>query len=199
MRRLQRKLRGSLESGNYEIVYQDEVHFQLNTTIAAKWIRKGFRPRVKSAPGRKKASYGGYVLPSTGELFVTRPRWFNFETLMKSYREFLAKFEIADERKILMVTDNAPWHRKAKHLIWDEQKAEYADIRERMEVLSLPPYSPDLNPIEQVWRKTRRDVTHNRYFKDMPELENALTSYFDGFGKPNRELTSLCTFKHKYL
>lgn len=47
--------------------------------------------------------------------------------------------------------------------------------------------------------KNRRKVTHNRYFKDMPELENALTSYFDGFGKPNGELASLCTFKHKYL
>lgn len=39
------------------------------------------------------------------------------------------------------------------HNLWDEQESGYADIRERMEVLSLPPYSPDLNPIEQVWRK----------------------------------------------
>ena len=73
-----KKLRARRESGNYEIVYQDEVHFQLNTTIAAKWVRKGSWPRVRSAPGRRNASYSGYVLPSTGELFVTRPELVQF-------------------------------------------------------------------------------------------------------------------------
>lgn len=118
---------------------------------------------------------------------------------MESYRNSLPGSGSADGKKVLMVTDNAPWHKKAKRLIWDERETEYADIRERMEVLSLPPYSPDLNPIEQVWRKTRSEVAHNRYFKDISELENALTSYFDGFGKPTGEFASLCTFKHKYL
>ena len=80
---------------------------------------KGSRPKVKSAPGRKSASYSGYVLPATGELIVTKPNWFNFETVIESYREFLAKTCIADGRKILMVIDNAPWHKKAKRLIWD--------------------------------------------------------------------------------
>lgn len=132
-------------------------------------------------------------------MFVTRPRWFNFETAIESYREFLARSGIADGKRILMVADNAPWHRKAKRLIWDEQEPGYADIRERMEVLSLPPYSLDFNPIEQVWRKTRREVTHNRYFKDISELEHALDTYFDEFRDPNNELASLCSFKHKYL
>ncbi len=175
------------------------MHFQINTTVTAKWARKGSRPKVKSAPGRKSASYSGYVLPATGELIVTKPNWFNFETVIESYREFLAKTCIADGRKILMVIDNAPWRKKAKRLIWDVCDDEYADIREKMEVLSLPPYSPDLNPIEQVWRKTRREVTHNRYFKNISELEHTLDIYFDGFRKPNNELASLCTFKHKYL
>ncbi|MBQ6121406.1 MAG: transposase, partial [Clostridia bacterium] len=35
---------------------------------------------------------------------------------------------------------------------------------------SLPPYSPDLNPIEQVWRITRREKTHNRYWKNLDSL-----------------------------
>jgi len=68
-----------------------------------------------------------------------------------------------------------------------------------MEAMSLPPYSPDLNPIEQVWRKTRREITHNRYFKNISELEHTLDFYFDGSRKPNNEFASLCTFKHKYL
>ena len=67
-----------------------------------------------------------------------------------------------------------------------------------MDVLPLPPYSPDLNPIEQVWRKTRREVTHNRYFRNIGEIEIALDAYFKGYRMRNDELASLCSFKHKY-
>lgn len=70
-----------------------------------------------------------------------------------------------------MILDNAPWHKKAIRLIWKEARDEYADIRNEMEYLSLTPYSPDLNPIEQVWRKTRHEKTHNRYFASLSVLQ----------------------------
>lgn len=104
---------------------------------------------------------------------------------------------VEEGKKIVLVLDNAPWHKKAMRLIYDENLPEYADIRERMEVIPLPPYSPDLNPIEQVWRKTRREVTHNRYFKKVEELEEKLDRYYEGFKKPNEELRSLCSFKYR--
>ena len=79
-------------------------------------------------------------------------------------------------------------------LIWTEQLEEYADIREKMDYLSLPPYSPDLNPIEQVWRKTRREKTHNRFFSAISKLINVLDDYFAQFFMPNDQLKSLCSF-----
>ena len=48
---------------------------------------------------------------------------------------------------------------------------EYADIRESVTFIKLPPYSPDLNPIEQVWRVTRRENTHNVFFATVSALE----------------------------
>ena len=44
--------------------------------------------------------------------------------------------------------DNAPWHKKTMRLVSEESRSEYADIREKVEFVKLPPYSPDLNPIE---------------------------------------------------
>ena len=79
-------------------------------------------------------------------------------------------------------------------LIWTEQLEEYADIQEKMDYLSLPPYSPDLNPIEQVWRKTRREKTHNRFFSAISKLINVLDDYFAQFFMPNDQLKSLCSF-----
>ncbi len=96
-----------------------------------------------------------------------------------------------------MVIDNAPWHKKAYRLVQDEGLAEYSDIREKIELIKLPPYSPDLNPIEQCWRITRRDVTHNTYFSNERVLQEAVDDYFRPYRKPNIRLASFCSFKYK--
>lgn len=94
-----------------------------------------------------------------------------------------------------MVLDNAPWHKKAIRLIWTEELPQYQDIREKMTYLNFPPYSPDLNPIEQVWRITRREMTHNRYYPSKESLETALDEYYSNFKEPNAKLRALCSFK----
>lgn len=91
--------------------------------------------------------------------------------------------------------DNASWHRKAKRLIQTEKVPEYADINESVTIISLPPYSPDLNPIEQVWRIARRENTHNVFFPDLAKLVHTMDQAFDAWTKPNKQLASLCSFK----
>ncbi len=177
------------------MVYQDEVHFQVTTSLTRKWVPKGSKPQVKSAPGRKSVAYSGYVAPSTGELIVTKPSWFNYKTVIQSLRDFIQSFPA--QKKIFLVLDNAPWHKKAVRLIQSDALEEYQDIRDKLTLSFLPPYSPDLNPIEQCWRVTRREVTHNTYFPDELVLENALDSYFARFREPNPKFSSLCSFKHK--
>lgn len=141
--------------------------------------------------------YSGYVIPETGELFLNKPAWFNYETVIQSLRDFINSYQVSDNRTIYMVIDNAPWHKKAYRLIQEEKLEEYADIREKVILIKLPPYSPDLNPIEQCWRITRREVTHNTYFPNVEQLENTLDNYFERYKKPNEKFASLCSFKHK--
>ena len=76
-----------------------------------------------------------------------------------------------------------------------EKRPEYADIRESVTFVKLPPYSPDLNPIEQVWRITRRENTHNVFFATISILEDTVDSAFEPWAKPNNQLKSLCSFK----
>lgn len=126
------------------------------------------------------------------QLFVTKPSWFNFETTIASIREFLAAVRLKRGETIILVMDNAPWHKKAKRLI--ESEPEYADIRKKITIVSLPPYSPDLNPIEQVWRVTRREKTHNRFWQNLEALTTTLDDWFHSFTLPNAKLASLCSF-----
>ena len=77
--------------------------------------------------------------------------------------------------------DNAPWHKKAIRLIETEKNPEYADILEQVLFVKLPPYSPDFNPIEQVWRITRRENTHNVFFPDIQALSSKVDKSFEAW------------------
>lgn len=162
------------------------------STITRSWYQKGSKPKVKSYPGRKSVAYSGFVLPKTGELYVTKPSWFNYETTISCIREFIADRPAAENGHLFLVMDNAPWNKKAKRLISEDEQ--YSDIKEAVTIISLPPYSPDYNPIEQVWRITRREKTHNRFWAKLETLVSTLDTWFAGFAHPNEKLASLCSF-----
>ena len=163
------------------VVFQDEVHYQVQTSVTAKWVPKGSKPKVMSKPGKQNVAYSGYLIPDTGELIVNKPSWFNYETVIQSFRDFIAAVSSKNNGKYCMILDNAPWHKKAIRLIWIEELPEYQDIREKMTYLNLPPYSPDLNPIH--------------YYPTKESLEAALDEYYSNFRKPNAKLSALCSFK----
>ena len=150
---------------------------------------------MKSFPGRFKISYSGFVFPRTGELFVATSETFNYETTISSIRKFLASKPLPEGKHYVLVMDNAPWHKKTLRLIDTEKKPEYADIIDRVKFLMLPPYSPDLNPIEQVWRITRKENTHNTFFPTLLDLKETVDKAFEAWSAPNSQLQSLCSFK----
>ena len=178
------------------VVYQDEVHFQIQTTITAGWYKKGSAPKIKSFPSRQKVSYSGFVIPETGELFTSKPTTFNYETTIDSIRKFLSAHPAPKGKKYALVMDNAPWHKKAIKLIETEKNPEYADIFEQVIFVKLPPYSPDFNPIEQVWRIARRENTHNVFFPDIHTLSSKIDKAFEAWSVPNTQLSKLCSFNY---
>lgn len=140
-------------------------------------------------------SYSGFVIPETGELFVAKPDIFNYQTTIDSIRTFLQEHPAPEGKKYALIMDNAPWHKKTKRLVSDEKCDEYTDILESVEFIMLPPYSPDMNPIEQVWRITRKENTHNRFFSGKAILEETIDDAFKTWSVPNDQLHKLCTFK----
>lgn len=170
---------------DYEIWYQDEVHFYRSTTICRMWAKQGCQPQIKSAPTQEKIAFSGFINPATGELIINECNKFNYETTMESIELFA--LHISEDKKILMILDNASWHKKAVRLMRENNN--YPNI----EFMFLPPYSPELNPIERVWRITRRERTHNRYFDELSVLKTTLTGYLKNFEVPNDKLRTLCS------
>jgi len=175
-------------------VFQDEVHFQQQATLTASWHKKGSKPQVKSFPGHCKISYSGFVIPETGELFVCKPERFNTATTIESIRAFLKAHPAPKGKKYALVMDNAAWHKSVQRIVGDERRSEYSDIYDSVVFIKMPPYSPDFNPIEQVWRITRRENTHNKFFDSISATEKVLDMAFAQWASPNEQLRSLCDF-----
>ncbi|AUS98019.1 hypothetical protein CDQ84_18525 [Clostridium thermosuccinogenes] len=100
---------------DYEIWYLDEVHFYRSTTICRMWAKRGCQPKVKSAPTQEKVAFIGYINPLTGELITNECNKFNYETVIESVKSFTEY--VPSDKKILIVLDNAPWHKKAVRLL----------------------------------------------------------------------------------
>ena len=161
---------------------EDEVHFQRHSSLTRMWATKGQQPRVLSPSVRHKVGFFGALNLKTGCLLTQEAPTFNGETFGDFIRYFLA----STQGKIYLILDNAKWHR-AKIL-----KGFFESHQERLVRIFLPPYSPELNPVERVWRITRRQVTHNRYFSSIQELKVALVSQFTKWEQPNSALKTLC-------
>ena len=80
--------------------------------------------------------------------------------------------------------DNAGYHHAVLVREWVEANAD------KIELHFLPPYSPDLNAAEHVWRLTKRTTTHNRHFPALPEMHRKVFRRFNRFQGNPRSLRS---------
>lgn len=178
----------------YEPIFEDEVHFYTQPTVMRVWAKKGSEPKVKIPPSKGKVGYFGFVYPKNGTLCMVEQETFNFETYIESLREFLRKVQKPLGQTFAIIHDNASWHKKAVEIM-NENPYQYTDILDNIHFYSLPPRSPDLNPIEQVWRKMIVECTHNRRFGSVGQLRTTLETYCSRISLGSEELSSLTSFK----
>ena len=165
----------------------DEVHFQQQGSRCRMWVPPESRdPVVYHHPTRKSVGYFAAVRLRDGQfLFQRETGRFNGE----SFWHFLKVFRqasVAEGRRIVAISDNAQYHRSKLHLSWRNQQAPGFTLD------FLPPYSPELNPSERVWKLTRRLCLHNRYFPQLDEVALAVETEFANWTKPNNTLRRLC-------
>jgi transposase len=88
--------------------------------------------------------------------------------------------------RMIIVLDNATYHHASRLKPWLRK------YRRVLTLLFLPPYSPQLAPLERVWKRARRLATHTRFFATLRELLAAVEQCFDRWHKPNAALQRLC-------
>ena len=133
-------------------------------------------PVLRHAPTRKSVACFGSVSLSTGK-FVRR-LCEKFDAL--TFEAFLKKLlrHRSRGKRMVIVLDNAKYHHA---VLLAPLLRRYRKV---LSLLFLPPYSPQLAPIERVWKLARRLATHNRFFSTLDELLTAVESCFDLWRRP---------------
>jgi transposase len=108
----------------------------------------------------------GSVEPKTGENFSLFLPWVNTE-MMNLYLEQMS--QVYENEEIVVIMDQAGWH-KAKDLV----------VPDNIDIIYLPPYSPELNPIERLWKYMKTNYIHNRVFESLKQMMALMVDVFAG-------------------
>ena len=152
----------------YEIIALDEASFQLVTTYKRIWFPRGEIPRAAFFWSSKK-------LITFGALTSKHKFYYDFYDSQNSltFKHFLRTLldKLGKKKKYLLVLDNVGYHKTSciKNLL-----QEYSHIS----IEYLPPYSPELNPIETCWKVTKNRVTKSQYFENIDNMQEALETFW---------------------
>ena len=141
-------------------MFQDEARFGRISDVRRCWAPKPMRPLCQGMLTHEYTYAFGAVDVCTGELDSLILPNVNTDCMQIFLDEVSARHP---NDRIIMVIDGAGWHRS------DALKAP-----DNIYLLKLPPYAPELNPIEHVWDELREKFFHNRVFKSLDALEEHL-------------------------
>ena len=144
----------------FRLMFQDESRFGRISDHRRCWCPKSERPICPSLVSQENTyAYGVVSFPGGQFESLVLP---NCDTdCMQVFLEEISSRH--PKEKILMVMDCAGWH-KSKSL----------EVPENIRVYFLPPYSPELNPVEHIWDELKEKGFHNRVFSNLDALEDHL-------------------------
>lgn len=180
-RKFLRRYRGAKPHG--PVYFADSTHPMLNPILSSGWIKKGQDVMVKTNSGRQRVNINGAV-DLAGQDVIAR----TCDTVdQRSICDLLhaIRRKNPEEKHLYLVLDNAPYNRA--------KSVKALAKRLRIKILYLPPYSPNLNPIERLWKFLKKKLLANQHYEDIEEFRGSVSSFFRGIRKYWDEMETLLT------
>ena len=175
-------------SGERKVFFVDAAHFVLGAFLGMIWCFT--RVLIKTSPGRQRYNILGAVDSHSKELISIRTTE-NINSL--KVVELIDKIHNKyPDDEVTLVMDNASYQRC--HFV----RVHALDVG--VELLFLPPYSPNLNLIERLWKLTKKRCLNNRYYPDFAHFCRAIDQCLDDLSGPlKEELTSLLSLNFQFF
>lgn len=154
----------------YELVSIDEASFQITTSYKRIWFLKGEKPKIAFFWSNQKLTVFGALTSSSRFYynFYNSQNSFTFSLFLENLFDWLDQ-----SKKYVFVLDNAGFHKT--NIVRDL----FEEHKKQVIVEFIPPYSPELNPIETCWKVTKNAVTKSQYFKTIDSMQEALEGFWN--------------------
>lgn len=153
---------------NTVILCEDEMVLTSSTTIQKVWLPKNsYPPVVDTNTTKKRKSLYGFLNLKNGQQNAFITDWQNMFITVKVLEQLR---KVYPTQKLLLVWDNCGWHRGSEVQKWIKHDG-------NTKTLHFPPYTPELNPQEHVWKAGRQATTHNLHITDIEQATKDFLTY----------------------
>lgn len=161
------KLRAGLGADEM-ICFMDGVHPTHNVQPAYGWIKKGVRKEIPANTGRERLNLSGVIDVVSHNIVIQEDQTLNAESTIHFFKKIEETYP--SKRKIHVFCDNAPYYR-------NKAVKQYLETS-KVCLHFLPPYSPNLNPIERLWKWMKERVIYNTYYEHFEDFKEAIFGFF---------------------
>jgi len=174
-----------------KVYYGDGTHPQHNSMPSHGWLPKGEETPLKSNTGRQRVNLNGVLDSDTLEVIVREETRFNADSTIRFFKQI--ERANPESEHIYIILDNAGYYK-------GEKIREYLRTS-KIEIVYLPPYSPNLNLIERLWKFFKKQIIYNRYYEKFKDFRKACLSFFHkrNLKRFEPELRSLLTPKFQVV
>lgn len=155
------------------ICFMDGVHPTHNVQLAFGWIKKGVRKEIPSNTGRSRLNLSGIIDMINHNVIVQEDEMLNSEATIGFFRKIEKYYP--NKKKIHIFCDNARYYR-------NKAVRKYLETS-KIILHFLPPYSPNLNPIERLWKWMKERVIYNVYYEGFEEFKMSIMGFFSALNK----------------
>jgi transposase len=163
-----------------DIWFQDEARFGQQNTTTRLWAEKGSRPRTIRQQQFDYVHIFGAICPANGKTEAIISPVMNI-AVMAEHLTLISRAKEAG-RHALVIADGASWHNNTA-----------LESIDNVSIMKLPPYSPELNPIEQVWQWLRQNELANQAFSGYEEIVQKVSDAWNIFREDLTRVKSICT------
>jgi len=164
------------------VLFVDAVHPEHNAMAAYGWIKRGQKRELKTNSGRQRLNLHGAINAETMEVTVIESGTVNKDSTIDLIQVLDQKYAMAS--MIMLILDNASYH-------YSKEVKKALKEHPRIKLIFLPPYSPNLNLIERLWKFFKKKVLYNKYHETLNDFRSAAMSFFRNIEQYGDELISL--------
>lgn len=162
----------------------DGVHPTHNTRSTHAWIRKGEERTLPTVSGRDRVNINGALnAHDVTDVYINETNSVNAQSTKALYEQLIAANPTATE--IFVFSDNARYYKNKELREWLEDQP--------ITQVFLPPYSPNLNLIERLWKFLRKKVINTQFYRTKQEFKDAVLTFFEEIDTYSQELVTLLT------